>query len=410
MTRPVAAIVDPYTSGAYLAPRLARLGYTCVRIQSRALVPEVFRSSLRPDDFSSRILHEDDVERTSARLRELGVVLVIAGCEPGVELADALSETLELPSNGAAARRARRDKGLMAKAFRDAGLRLPRQRCSSRLAPLIEWARGEARWPLVAKPSNSSSSDGVQLCHSERDLESAFRAILGQENVLGLTNREVVVQEYLSGPEYVVDTVSCAGRHRLVAVWRYRKPPPTTSFIGYDAMELMPGRGDVQQRLFEEACGGLDALEIRLGPGHSELIWSDAGPVLLEIGARLHGGENPELAASCGAGSQIDETLRAYTDPAGFNRASDAGYELSRHCSVAFLMPPTPGRLRAPPDRAEIEAFESFHRMELGGRVGEPVPPVIGWLALIHPRKEIVDRDLARLRQLEANGLYELDP
>ena len=153
--------------------------------------------------------------------------------------ADALSEALGLPSNGAAPRRARRDKGRMADAFRDAGLRVPRQHCSSQLELLIEWARSEALWPLVVKPSNSSSSDGVQLCRSQSDVKSAFEAILGQENVLGLVNREVVAQEYLSGPAYVVDTVSCGGRHRLVALWRYQKPPATESFIGYDAMELI---------------------------------------------------------------------------------------------------------------------------------------------------------------------------
>jgi biotin carboxylase len=401
MTRPVAAIVDPYTSGSALAPELARRGYECVRVQSRAVVPEVFRSSLRPDDFSSSVQHEGDVARTSVRLRELGVAFVIAGCEPGVELADALSEALDLPSNGAAARSARRDKGLMADAFRDAGLRVPQQHRASQLEPLIEWARRDGRWPLVAKPSNSSSSDGVQLCRSERDLEAAFGAILGQENVLGLVNHEVVVQEYLSGPEYVVDTVSCGGRHRLVAIWRYHKPAPTASFIGYDAMELMPARGDVQQRLFDEARRGLEALEIRLGPAHSELIWSDAGPVLLEIGARLHGGENPGLAGRCGALSQIEETVRAYTDPAAFTSAADPEYELTRHCRIAFLMPPSPERPGAWPRASEIEALESFHQMDLADEdeVGEPVPRVIGWVALVHPRPEIVDRDLARLRE-----------
>jgi hypothetical protein len=298
----------------------------------------------------------------------------------------------------------------MADAFRGAGLRVPRQCCASELEALIEWVRSDARWPLVVKPSNSSSSDGVQLCRSERHLARAVDAILGRENVLGLTNREVVVQEYLSGPEYVVDTVSCGGRHRLVAVWRYRKPPPTEAFIGYDGMELLPARGDVQERLLEETRRGLDALEIRLGPGHSELIWSESGPVLLEIGARLHGGENPRLAGLCGAPCHIEETVRAYTDPDGFMDDVESGYELSRHCNIAFLRPPTAGRLRARPSRQVIESLESFHQMEMGGAVGEPVPTVIGWVAMVHAQRGVVDRDLDRLRRLERDGLYELDP
>jgi hypothetical protein len=410
VSRRLAAIVDPYTSGAYLAESLRRRGYECLSVQSQPVVPEVFRSSFRPGDFVEVVQHEGDPAKTSARIAGRDVEFVIAGCELGVELADELSEALGLPSNGTAARNARRDKGLMAVAFGDAGLRVPRQLCSSELGPLLRWARSQAARPLVVKPSNSSSSDGVQLCSSEDDIERAFRSILGQKNVLGLTNRQVVAQEYLSGPEYVIDTVSREGCHQLVACWRYRKPPPTASFIGYDSMELLPGAGEVQERLLGEACGGLDALEIRIGPAHTELVWTDSGPVLLEIGARMHGGENPRLAGLCGARSHIGETVRAYADSAPFATSAERGYELSRHCTVAFLMPATPGRLRALPRLREIEALEAFHEMEIADCLGEPAPRVIGWVALVHEAKDVVDRQLAELRRLEADGLYEIDP
>jgi biotin carboxylase len=299
----------------------------------------------------------------------------------------------------------------MADVLRGAGLRVPRQCCSDRLDAVLRWARSEKiPWPLVVKPSKSSCSDGVQLCASEDDVDRAFDSIVGHENVLGLTNRQVVVQEYLSGSEYVVDTVSSEGRHRLVAFWRYRRPAPTPSFMGYDSMELLPGIGRIQESLASAACGGLDALGIRFGPAHSELLWSDAGPVLIEIGARMHGGENPRLAALCGARSHIEETVRACADPEHFAAADEPGYELTRHCTVAFLMPPNPGRLRGLPGLQEIEALESLHDLEVADRPGERVLRVIGWVALIHREKAVVDRNLAELRQLEAGGLYDIDP
>jgi hypothetical protein len=132
--------------------------------------------------------------------------------------------------------------------------------------------------------------------------------------------------------------------------------------------------------------------------------------VLLEIGARLHGGENPRLAGLWGAPCHIEETVRAYTDPDGFMDDVESGYELSRHCNIAFLRPPMAGRLRARPSRQVIESLESFHQMEMGGAVGEPVPTVIGWVAMVHAQRGVVDRDLDRLRRLERDGLYELDP
>jgi hypothetical protein len=124
----------------------------------------------------------------------------------------------------------------------------------------------------------------------------------------------------------------------------------------------------------------------------------------------MHGGENPRLAALCGARSHLDETLRAYADPRGFRADRAAGYALDRHCTVAFLMPRASGRLRGLPRRAELEALPSLHELVIADCVGEPVPPVIGWAALIDPQRDAVERDLAALRRLEAEGLYQLDP
>jgi hypothetical protein len=42
-----------------------------------------------------------------------------------------------------------------------------------------------------------------------RALQLHFNQLVGELNVLGLVNSAVVVQEYLDGPEYVVDT----GKH-----------------------------------------------------------------------------------------------------------------------------------------------------------------------------------------------------
>ena len=35
----------------------------------------------------------------------------------------------------------------------------------------------------------------------------------------------------------------------------------------------------------------LDALEIRNGPSHGEIMWTKDGPCLVEVGSRPHGGE-----------------------------------------------------------------------------------------------------------------------
>src|SRR5438132_476192 len=95
-----AAIVDPYSSGAMLAPELVKHGCECVAVLGTSEVPSIFRSSYQPADFMEVIHHDGNIESTVASLRTQDIRFVLAGSEPGVELADELSERLGLPSNG----------------------------------------------------------------------------------------------------------------------------------------------------------------------------------------------------------------------------------------------------------------------------------------------------------------------
>ena len=75
----------------------------------------------------------------------------------------------------------------------------------------------------VVKPCEGAGSDGVTICNSKQEVRDAFLKLDGTRNVLGLTTYEVLVQEYLVGDEYVVDTVSRDGVHKCVAIWKYDK-------------------------------------------------------------------------------------------------------------------------------------------------------------------------------------------
>jgi uncharacterized membrane protein YgcG len=50
--------------------------------------------------------------------------------------------------------------------------------------------------------------------------------------------QEVLVQEFLVGQEYVVDTVSCNGVHKVMAVWRYDKRPTNGAAFVYYRTQL----------------------------------------------------------------------------------------------------------------------------------------------------------------------------
>ena len=66
----------------------------------------------------------------------------------------------------------------------------------------------------------------------------AFGKLEGTKNILGLDNYAVLCQEYLEGDEWVVDTVSRAGEHKVVALWKYDKRDYHGSPVVYHGMRL----------------------------------------------------------------------------------------------------------------------------------------------------------------------------
>ena len=110
--------------------------------------------------------------------------------------------------------------------------------------------------------------------------------------MLGLTNYSVLLQEYLAGDEYVVDTVSRDGVHKCVALWKYDKRVYNGAPVVYYGMQLLAI--DSEPRLAEMVgytASVLDALGIRYGCCHTEIMLVERGPVLVEVNCRIHGGE-----------------------------------------------------------------------------------------------------------------------
>lgn len=60
---------------------------------------------------------------------------------------------------------------------------------------------------IILKPRRGASSFHVHCCSSLREAEYAFCNILGKPQFGGGTNTDVLIQEFVEGPEYVVDTV-----------------------------------------------------------------------------------------------------------------------------------------------------------------------------------------------------------
>ncbi|MFF8291608.1 ATP-grasp domain-containing protein [Streptomyces sp. NPDC016309] len=411
--RPVVAIVDAFSTASHLAPLFHDRGYDCLHVQSLEQPPAAFAASFRPDDFFATVVHRGDTAETLAALAPYEPVVLLPGAEIGVELADVLSEALGLRSNGTALSSARRDKFRMVETVKAAGVPAADQILATDLDALLAWYGPEDR-TVVLKPVRSALNDGVHFCGTEAEVRAAFGALVGADSALGLRNDAVVAQEYLVGAEYYVNTVSLDGRHYVCDLWK-------TQHLGVNGVRdllggsaLMVRRGPEQDLLADYAFSVLDALGIRNGPAHTELKLTPDGPRLVETGARVCGAMLPLLTRAAIGESQLEWTVRAYTDPDAFEELRHTDYEVARHAVCVNMIAPEGGKLVDYPKMDGLRALQSFHDVLLKVRPGEEIARTVNDLTypmlvhLLHEVEGVVTHDYMTARYLDGEGFYDV--
>lgn len=407
------AVVDAYSTGRFLPAALRRFGAECLHVQSSPTVPEFYRRTFPAAEFERSIVHDGDLRATARTLAAARVERVVAGAETGVELADALAARLRLPGHGMSCPRARRDKCAMARQVRRAGLDAVDGFATADPEEIIRWAHA---WPIVLKPLDSAGTDNVTFCHGPDQVRAAHRRILSSRTLLGAANTTVLAQEFLDGEEYFANTISVAGRHWVAEVWRYHKRlVPGGAFV-YDYEHPVPADDPAARRIAAYVLAVLDALEIREGPAHTEVMLTARGPVLVECGARLAGSILPHVVQRCFGTDHVELTALACANPAGLGRLAAGPYRLRTHLRYVSLICPRAGTVTSLAGLDEIRALPGYAGMSVALEAGQRLGPTIdsasspGYVYLASDEPDRVVAGYRRLRAIERSSLYRLAP
>jgi len=411
-----AVVVDAYGPGKFYPALFQQHGVSCIHVQSTSQpLP-----ALTPVDlpaFLANFVHEGDLQQTAQRILALvaqhegQLLCVIPGVEPGVELADQLSELFGVVSNGSAQSGARRNKYLMAAALQQAGVRIPRFFKSGDVEALVAYAEGAPEWPLVVKPLDSAGSNGVFICNNVDEIRHAFAQVIGQTNNMGRVNQEMLIQSFLDGPEYMVNTVSHAGRHYVSDIWHARKIRLESHGFIYDRNDLLAADDPAAVALAPYVGSVLDALGIANGPAHAEVIMTSTGPVLVEVGARISGLVDPSYNDSLLGHNQIGLTVEAYVAPQRFAHSTAAPYVLRRHGMQVCLISAVSGTVKAVSFSEALGDLESLFSMGLKIRPGSQIKRTIdlsscpGVCNLGGADPDRLEHDFQRIRTLFASGV-----
>lgn len=412
--RRVIALVDPYGAVNKVGSAFREAGLDCVRVQSTPEVPP----SYGPADltgYTENLVHDGDFDRMVERLASVKPEAVVVGSELGVEFTDRLNEALGLPGNGTALSEARRDKFVQIEALRTAGVPTTRQIRVDSPDHLEKWHL-ETGGRIVVKPVRSARNDGVAFCDKTAESVAAYHRVMSRDSVFDVPNEGVVAQEYLRGIEFVVNTVSCRGRHRVTDVWRYQKISVNGIRDRINGMTSVPFTDPDWQEVTAYSYAVLEALGIRFGPVHLEVMLTEAGPRLVEAGARLCGADVARYAVLLTGESQIERTVQAYADPDRFLSEHRAPYALDNHGAMAFFASPFAGVLRSYPHVRLIEELESCQGVTLRCKPGERLvrtvddesePVAVG---LVHSDRSVLLQDFATVCYLDGFGFYDMEP
>jgi hypothetical protein len=380
-----------------------------------SLADPFYAASWHPEQF--RHVHEfsGDLAGLARQLREYQPRCVIPGAETGVELAEELVE-LVVPGTGnvpgpAGSPSPRRDKGAMADAVRRAGVPNLRQICSADPDEIDRWLHlaGLAGARLVVKPVKSGGTDNVHIVPPGADWRPFFDQIYGKVNLLGLRNDAVMVGEFAEGTEYLIDSYSVDGRHGLVDVCQYRKSQREDRLGIYDLVDFLPADDPAVRVVWPYAQQVLDAVGVRNGCAHTEVINTADGPRFLEVGARPAGGGH-QMITKLATGTNhilrtVDHRVRGEFQP---------GYRLLQHVCSVVINAPRAGVWCNAELFDQVESLPTFHAKGFEYRTGDPVPAaeglatVLGWVVLAGPDKAAMVRDYHHLKELERQ--IKVDP
>lgn len=365
--------------------------------------------------------------------KDIPIEAVIPTSDGAVSLTDMLAECLGKRGNPASGplAAARRNKWVMHKAMRRAGLRTMREKVVS------SWDEAQTylkTWspplspenPCVFKILQGSGGDGTVQVDSMEQAFNIFDKLVGSTDATADVNTQVLIQEFLVGKEYAIDSVSRDGIHKVVAVWMEDFRPANGIFDQYFGFKLMNPDHPKIKAIINYGTQILEATGLENGAANTEIKWLDNEevPCLMEINARWAGinwGDGLTVEDVCVGKNIIEAAFESYLDQDAFD-SWPVVRPILQHGGVIFTINYQAGILKAIPGLEAAKKMPSYYDSDidsaqgLAGMKGKELAlttpnsiPVC--IALVSKDPHVIDADYDRLIQMQTeNKFFDISP
>ena len=275
---------------------------------------------------------DNNYSKTLALAKKINPIFILTGNDYALELTLRLSKDLKLVATAYENFQTMHNKYLQQEALRKSRVRYIHTKTITTTSDAKKYYKTLKNKKVVAKPVCGSSTVGVHICKNEKEFNIAINDIIAKRKL------KAIIQEYIGGEEYVVNSVSYNGIHKITSIWSYKKRVIPGYGPIYERLDFLSPKLKLSQKLIKYNLKVLKALHITYGAMHNEIKLDKKGPVLIEANCRVGGGSMPAKYLDKILGHhETDIVVKSYLNPKWFYKLPNEIIPIG-HGIIKFLI------------------------------------------------------------------------
>jgi len=191
-----------------------------------------------------------------------------------------------IPCNSEWTERVSTNKYLMRKAMKDGGIDSPYFMLVTEKMSFEEVVSTSSgfRYPLICKPVDLSSSRGVSIIENEGALKDALSYAFSWS-----IKKEVILEEYIEGPEFSGESIAYQGKYKLLAVTE-KQTTGAPHFVETGHRQPASLTPEMYEKVERTLYQAFTSMKIEYGAIHPEFRITNEGKIFfMEIATRMGG-------------------------------------------------------------------------------------------------------------------------
>lgn len=347
-------------AGIYQIPGIQKAKQMGLRIIAVDGNPQAEGFALADKHYALDVLDAGAVIKVARENSVDGVMTVASDiCVPTVA---AVAEALKLPGISCDAARNATNKFYMRTQFLKYKLASPKFFKTGSLAEFLEGIKGVG-FPAVVKPVDNAGSRGVTVVKKESELREAFGHAVSHSRA-----KEVIAEEFVKGVECTIEAMTLNGKTEILGISEKKKPAGKYR-VATDLIYPPKFSKKIIKEIEDLVKKAVAALEINMGPTHTEVLVTPQGkPVLVEMAARGGGFKVfSDIIPLVSGVDAVEQTIRM-----SLGMKADIKPKWQRSAVLHFFAP-QPGILKKV---AGLDEARSLKDVEVGlfKKIGEEIP------------------------------------